>query len=128
VQASNVLGVFGLSQTTEKAELEDVFAEYGEIDHIDLILDRQTGRSRGFGFVYYETERDATRARKNCNGTVLSGRKIRVDYSMTKRAHAPTPGQYLGKATNRRSSSRSRSPRRRSRSPPRRRRSRSRSR
>jgi len=84
---SKILGVFGLSQATEKADLEDIFTKYGKIEHLDMILDRQSGTSRGFGFIYFESVEDATRAKKACNGMMVDGRKIRVDYSITKRPH-----------------------------------------
>jgi len=93
-----VLGVFGLSQATEKSDIEDIFSKYGNIEHVDLILDRQTGRSKGFGFVYYETIDEATKAKNNCNGMVIDGRKIRTDYSATLKPHQPTPGQYMGRS------------------------------
>ena len=38
-------------------------------------------------------------AKEQCNGLELDGRRIRVDYSITKRAHTPTPGVYMGKPT-----------------------------
>ena len=38
-------------------------------------------------------------AKEQCNGIDIDGRKIRVDYSITKRAHTPTPGVYMGKPT-----------------------------
>ena len=38
-------------------------------------------------------------AKEHCNGMEIDGRKIRVDYSITKRAHTPTPGVYMGKPT-----------------------------
>lgn len=40
-----------------------------------------------------------SQAKEHCNGLELDGRKIRVDYSITKRAHTPTPGVYMGKPT-----------------------------
>ena len=40
-----------------------------------------------------------SQAKENCNGLELDGRRIRVDYSITKRAHTPTPGVYMGKPT-----------------------------
>jgi len=85
-----VLGVFGLSQATEKGDIEDIFGKYGNIEHVDLILDRQTGRSKGFGFVYYESIDEATRAKNHCNGMTIDGRKIRTDYSITLRPHQPS--------------------------------------
>jgi len=79
--------VFGLSQATEKSDIEDIFSKYGNIEHVDLILDRQTGRSKGFGFVYYETIDEATKAKNACNGMVIDGRKVRTDYSITLKPH-----------------------------------------
>ena len=57
----------------------------------------QTGRSRGFGFVYYDNEDDAADAKERANGMELDGRRIRVDFSITKRPHTPTPGVYVGR-------------------------------
>lgn len=59
----------------------------------------QTGRSRGFAFIYYENEDDATEAKDQCTGMEIDGRRIRVDYSITERAHTPTPGIYMGRPT-----------------------------
>merc|ERR1712029_642532 len=56
-----------------------------------------TGRSRGFAFIYYENQDDANEARNAMNGADLDGRKIRVDFSITKRPHTPTPGMYMGR-------------------------------
>jgi len=57
----------------------------------------QTGRSRGFGFVYFDNKDDAEEAKERANGMELDGRRIRVDYSITKRPHTPTPGVYVGR-------------------------------
>ena len=64
-----------------------------------MVLDGHSGRSRGFAFVYYENIKDATAARAEMNSLDLDGRKIRVDYSITKRPHTPTPGMYMGRPT-----------------------------
>lgn len=69
------------------------------MDSIQIVYDRQSGRSRGFGFVYYESLEDAREAKTSTNGLEIDGRRIRVDFSITKRAHTPTPGVYMGKAT-----------------------------
>jgi len=96
---SKCLGVFGLSLYTTERELEKEFRKYGTLDKVNVVLDGHSGRSRGFAFIYYETLEDATEAREALNGTELDGRKIRVDYSITKRAHTPTPGMYMGRPT-----------------------------
>ena len=45
------------------------------------------------------TQHIYTQAKEHCNGLELDGRRIRVDYSITKRPHTPTPGVYMGKPT-----------------------------
>ncbi|XP_063933867.1 transformer-2 protein homolog beta-like isoform X2 [Zophobas morio] len=96
---NKVLGVFGLSTYTRERDLEDVFLEYGDVERVELIMDRQTGRSRGFGFVYFRTLSDAVRAKESTQGLRLHDRIIRVDYSKTNKPHQPTPGRYLGRKT-----------------------------
>lgn len=59
----------------------------------------QTGKSRGFAFVYFESLKDASEAKNECSGMEIDGRRIRVDYSITKRPHTPTPGIYMGRPT-----------------------------
>ena len=49
-----------------------------------VVLDGHSGRSRGFAFVYYENVDDATEARNAMTGSELDGKKIRVDFSITK--------------------------------------------
>jgi len=49
--------------------------------------------------VYFDDVDDAVDAKEHCNGIELDGRRIRVDYSITKRPHTPTPGVYMGKPT-----------------------------
>ncbi|EDO44802.1 predicted protein, partial [Nematostella vectensis] len=96
---SRCLGVFGLSLYTTERDLRPVFEKYGPVEAIQIVYDHQTGRSRGFGFVYYEDTKDAEVAKERTTGIELDGRRIRVDYSVTKRAHTPTPGVYMGKAS-----------------------------
>ncbi|GFW76114.1 hypothetical protein TNCV_2057611 [Trichonephila clavipes] len=98
-EPSRCLGVFGLSVYTQERELQEVFGRYGPIEDIQVIYDAQSGRSRGFAFVYFEDTKDAEVAKDRCNDREIDGRKIRVDFSITKRAHTPTPGIYMGKPT-----------------------------
>jgi len=109
----NVLGIFGLSLHTTTRDLEKEFSRFGPLERCCVVLDGKSGQSRGFAFITYETGDDATAARNAMTDTVLDGRKIRVDYSITKRAHTPTPGMYMGR-DERRPVRRTPSPRRRS--------------
>jgi len=81
---------------TRERDLNDVFSKYGAIDDVQIVYDAQSGRSRGFAFVYYKNTEDAEVAKDRCNGIEIGGRNVRVDFSITQRAHTPTPGIYMG--------------------------------
>jgi len=110
---SKCLGVFGLSLYTTERELEKEFGKFGPLEKCQVVLDGHSGRSRGFAFIYFETLDDSCEARKALNGIELDGRQIRVDFSITKRAHTPTPGMYMGRPTREGRDDRRRSPPRR---------------
>lgn len=98
-EISTCLGVFGLSLYTTERELEKEFSKFGPLEKVQVVLDGKTGRSRGFAFVYFEAVDDAKAAKDAMCDTEIDGRRIRVDYSITKRSHTPTPGVYMGKPT-----------------------------
>ncbi|XP_061752114.1 transformer-2 protein homolog beta isoform X2 [Nerophis ophidion] len=93
------LGVFGLSLYTTERDLREVFSKYGPLADVNIVYDQQSRRSRGFAFVYFENYEDSKEAKEHANGMELDGRRIRVDFSITKRAHTPTPGIYMGRPT-----------------------------
>ncbi|KAF9028320.1 RNA-binding domain-containing protein, partial [Hymenopellis radicata] len=94
---TNVLGVFGLSIRTQERDLDEEFSRFGRVEKVTIVYDqRQSDRSRGFGFIKMGNVEDATRAIQELNGIELNGRRIRVDYSVTDRPHAATPGEYMG--------------------------------
>ncbi|KAK2177570.1 hypothetical protein NP493_591g01008 [Ridgeia piscesae] len=98
-KSSRCLGIFGLSLYTQEKDLRDVFGQYGPIEEVQVVYDHQTGRSRGFAFIYFRCVEDAVEAKDQATGIEIDGRRIRVDFSITERAHTPTPGIYLGKPT-----------------------------
>ncbi len=65
-------------QTTE-TDLQDLFAQAGEVVSVTIVADRETGRSRGFGFVEFATEDEAQQAKQRFNGMEFGGRTLRVD-------------------------------------------------
>jgi len=73
---SKVLGVFGLSSYTEERVIERIFSKFGRINNIHIVYDRGTGRSRGFGFVYYDKIEDAKEAKKKHMGWTLMVKKF----------------------------------------------------
>jgi RNA recognition motif-containing protein len=72
------LFVGNLPWTTTEEELSQVFAAYGIVDQVRIIIDRDTGRSRGFGFVEMPDTREAEAAIEGLNGTALGGRTLSV--------------------------------------------------
>lgn len=64
--------------------LREVFEEYGEVTSAKVVMDRETGRSRGFGFVEMAMENDGTRAIEDLNGAEVMGREIRVSMAKAK--------------------------------------------
>lgn len=71
--------VGNLNFNTTREELETLFSEAGQIRDVFLPTDRETGRPRGFAFVEYETEEDASKAIERFNGQELGGRQLRVN-------------------------------------------------
>lgn len=101
---SRVVAVFNMSIYTTEAELYDVFVKFGPLKKATVVLDAKTGRSRGFGFVYFESIEDARVAHVQANGIEIGDRRVRVDYSATDKPHDPTPGVYYGKVSHPKSS------------------------
>jgi RNA recognition motif-containing protein len=73
--------VGGLPYSTKEDEIRDLFAQAGEVVSANIIRDRFTEQSRGFGFVEMATEEQAAEAIKRFNGTQLGGRSIVVNES-----------------------------------------------
>lgn len=82
---SKKLFVGGLSWGTSDDGLRAAFESFGEIVEAKVVLDRDTGRSRGFGFVTFADDAAATRAIEEMNGVELEGRNIRVDEAHDRR-------------------------------------------
>ena len=54
-----MLGIFGLSLYTGEKDLKELFSKYGPMEEVQVVYDHQTGRSRGFAFIYFEDTDDA---------------------------------------------------------------------
>ncbi|XP_038688368.1 glycine-rich RNA-binding protein 3, mitochondrial-like isoform X2 [Tripterygium wilfordii] len=79
--SSSKLFVGGISFNTDDSGLREAFGKYGEVVEARIIQDRETGRSRGFGFVTYTSSEDASSAIQALDGQDLDGRQIRVNYA-----------------------------------------------
>lgn len=74
---SKKLYVGNLPFTTTEADLRTLFAQYGSVTSVSIVMDRDTGRSRGFAFV--EMSDGAEAAINACNGTQMAGRTLTVN-------------------------------------------------
>jgi len=81
---SSKLFVGGLSWDTNDQSLAAAFAPFGTVTEAKVISDRDTGRSRGFGFVTFDAPADAQKAIAEMDGTELDGRSIRVNQAEDK--------------------------------------------
>jgi len=75
-----------LSRTTTEAELLSLFENYGTVQSCTLVMDKETGKSKGFGFVEMPKPGEAKAAMKNLNGKNIAGNKIRVKKAEDKKA------------------------------------------
>lgn len=73
------LFVGGLPYSTSNERLREIFAECGQVESATIVTDRETGRSRGFGFVEMATNEEAEAAISRYNGTDFEGRRLQVE-------------------------------------------------
>ncbi len=78
--------VGNLSYQTTQEELQAAFAQYGAVERVNIITDRDTGQPRGFAFVEMTEKRDATNAIAQLNGAELHGRAMNVNEARPKAA------------------------------------------
>ncbi|HUC28078.1 MAG TPA: RNA-binding protein [Candidatus Acidoferrum sp.] len=80
--------VGNLSFNTNEDELRQAFEAYGQVDRVSIMTDRDTGRSRGFGFVEMNSSEDGEKAIAALNGSQLGGRTINVNEARPKAERA----------------------------------------
>jgi RNA recognition motif-containing protein len=89
---STKLFVGNLSFNTTENALQDMFAAYGPVQQVDMIMDRMTGRPRGFGFVTMENKDDAQKAIEALHGKNVDGRDLTVNEARPREERAPGGG------------------------------------
>ena len=78
----------------EESELKEVFEEFGEVSSVKIITDRETGRSKGFGFIEMPNDEEAQKAISEANGAELYGRTIVVNQAEEKKERPAGGGGY----------------------------------
>ena len=78
---TNKLFVGNLSWGLDWRELKDIFKEFGEVAFVRIVTDRETGRSKWFGFIEFTSVEDATAAKEAMDGKEIDGRELRIDFA-----------------------------------------------
>jgi cold-inducible RNA-binding protein len=89
---NNKLFVGNLSFNTTENDLQDTFAAFGTVTEANLMMDRSTGRPRGFGFVTMSTPEEALKAVEGMNGKSIDGRALTVNLARPREERAPGGG------------------------------------
>ena len=90
------LFVGNLSFETTSDEIRDLFSEVGAVESCQVITDRDTGRSKGFGFVEMNSRVEANTAKEKFNGQDLHGRALKVDEAKPKTDSRNNGGSHGG--------------------------------
>ena len=92
---SKKIYVGNLSYQTTEGDLTSLFEQVGQVDSVNVITDRDTGRSKGFAFVEMSNE-DADKAITQLNGTEVSGRTLTVNEARPREERSGNRGGYAG--------------------------------
>jgi cold-inducible RNA-binding protein len=88
--------VGGLSFSSSSQRLHETFGRFGSVESASVVTDRDSGRSRGFGFVEMATAEEANAAVAGLDGTELDGRRIKVELAKPKGVEAGAPRRSVG--------------------------------
>ncbi|CAG9312175.1 unnamed protein product [Blepharisma stoltei] len=88
------LYVTNISYSTRESDLEEAFSKFGKITQCKIVKDQKTNKSRGFGFVSFESIDNAEEAIKEMNNKTVDGRELRVEKAKRSSGHKSTPGKY----------------------------------
>ena len=92
----NKLYVGNLPYTYRDSDMEQAFSQFGEVTSAKVMMDRDTGRSKGFGFVEMGSESDAQAAIEGLNGSSVGGRDLVVNEARPMEPRAPRSGGFGG--------------------------------
>ncbi|XP_024971029.1 glycine-rich RNA-binding protein 4, mitochondrial-like [Cynara cardunculus var. scolymus] len=82
--SNNKLFVAGLSWSVDEKSLKEAFSTFGEVSEVRIMYDKDSGRSRGFGFVNFSKEDEASSAKDSMDGKAFLGRPLRVCFALDK--------------------------------------------
>jgi len=82
VKSKTKLFVANLPWNLRGKDLKEIFSEYGEVSYAKVILDRETKKSKGFGFVEFVNPEHAAKSVKEMNEAEINGRTIKIDFAV----------------------------------------------
>ena len=88
--------VGSISWNVNEQELGDFFAQVGDIEDVKIITDRETGRSKGFGFITFVEEESAQKAVEELDGKELDGRSLKVNIARDRKAGGGEGSRFGG--------------------------------
>jgi cold-inducible RNA-binding protein len=92
--SQNRLFVGNLSYQTMEQDLQDYFAAAGNVSSVNVMMDKFTGKSRGFAFIEFNSSDEATKAVEMFNGKELQGRPLTVNIARPREERPPRQGGY----------------------------------
>ena len=92
----NKLYVGNLAYSIRDEDLQQSFSQFGTVTSAKVMMDRDTGRSKGFGFVTFATDEQAARAKNELDGKIVDGRPIKVDFPREREDRGPRGGGFGG--------------------------------
>ncbi|XP_062207854.1 glycine-rich RNA-binding protein 4, mitochondrial-like isoform X2 [Phragmites australis] len=78
------LFVAGLAWSVDERSLTDAFSSFGTVTEVRIMYDKNSGRSRGFGFVHFSNDHEAKCAKDTMDGKVMLGRPLRISFALDK--------------------------------------------
>ncbi|OVA03439.1 Phosphofructokinase domain [Macleaya cordata] len=96
---NNKLFVGGLSWAVDEKSLKEAFSSFGDVTEVRIMYDKDSGRSRGFGFVYFSQENDARSAKDAMDGKAFLGRPLRINFALEKVRGGPVVVPRLSNIT-----------------------------
>ncbi|KAJ0465389.1 putative RNA recognition motif domain, nucleotide-binding alpha-beta plait domain superfamily [Helianthus annuus] len=97
--SNNKLFVAGLSWSVDEKSLKEAFSSFGEVSEVRIMYDKDSGRSRGFGFVNFSREDEASSAKDAMDGKALLGRPLKVSFALDKVNREPLNTRYSNRGT-----------------------------
>ena len=95
----NKLFIGGLAWATTEDSLQSAASQYGDIEEVKIITDRDSGRSRGFGFVTFVNDDSAAKCKEGMDGLDLDSRNLKVDYPRERENRGGDRGEYRSNRT-----------------------------